>query len=280
MSEWINTGFIVIIVFFYKQDFEFNPKVKTSLVSHRECKKSLERQGVLLRKPEEHIHFISGNTFQSVLKHMALKLNESFDDSKYNKESLLVVEFKLIYSACIYERAIFGQSVWCRLFSPEDLRIIEYSNDLDIYYAGSYGRDINKKITCDLLNEILQHIRKSGSIKDSKKQTSLNFTHAGLLKRLYAMFGLFEKFSSSHCRSTDHCWNEWRTSLVIPFLSNLNLVVYDCPTLVPSRRLVARVQEHPVLIKGCNGLLCSLDQFISFYSDQTVPCDLEKICRL
>lgn len=261
-------------------DFEFNPTVKTSLISHRECKKALERQGVLLRKPEEHIHFISGNTFQLVLKNLALKLNESFEDSKYDKESSIATEFKLIYSACIYEQAIFGHSIWCHLFTPEEMRIIEYSNDLNIYYAGSYGRDINKKITCDLLNEILQQIHQSVSGPQPKKYTSLNFTHAGLLKRLYAMLGLFEKFSSSHCRSTDHCWNEWRTSLIVPFLSNLNLIVYDCPTLVPSKRIVARVQEYPVLMKGCEDLLCSLDEFIATYAPLTESCDLEKICRL
>lgn len=148
--------------------------MKSALSSHRDCKRQLERQGVRLSKPEQHVRFAEGAAFRSVLDALAGRLNLSLASDEPTVEK----RFRLIYSGCIYERALFGRSVWCRLLSNRELRLVEYLNDLNIYFAGAYGRRINQRITCDLLGELLHEIRQSAA-DGSRRRTVLNFTHAG-----------------------------------------------------------------------------------------------------
>lgn len=64
-----------------------------------------------------------------------------------------------IYDACRYEKAwtVTKLSPWCAVFSKEELRILEYREDLDYYYKAGYGREINARLGCPLLHDMMQH---------------------------------------------------------------------------------------------------------------------------
>lgn len=40
----------------------------------------------------------------------------------------------LMWSACQFEVAVTGETRWCMLFSPEDVEILEYIEDLESYW--------------------------------------------------------------------------------------------------------------------------------------------------
>jgi len=64
-----------------------------------------------------------------------------------------------MYDACRYQKAwsVTELSPWCAVFSKEELRILEYREDLDYYYKAGYGRDINTRLGCPLLHDMMRH---------------------------------------------------------------------------------------------------------------------------
>jgi multiple inositol-polyphosphate phosphatase/2,3-bisphosphoglycerate 3-phosphatase len=47
-------------------------------------------------------------------------------------------------------------SPWCALFSEDDLKILEFADDLKFYWKDGYGFDINWKMTQPLMAEMHQ----------------------------------------------------------------------------------------------------------------------------
>lgn len=64
-----------------------------------------------------------------------------------------------MYDACRYQKAwsVTELSPWCAVFSKEELRVLEYREDLDYYYKAGYGRDINTRLGCPLLHDMMRH---------------------------------------------------------------------------------------------------------------------------
>lgn len=64
-----------------------------------------------------------------------------------------------MYDACRYQKAwsVTELSPWCAVFSKEELHVLEYREDLDYYYKAGYGRDINTRLGCLLLHDMMQH---------------------------------------------------------------------------------------------------------------------------
>lgn len=70
-----------------------------------------------------------------------------------------VEKIDAMYDSCRYEKAwtVIKLSPWCAAFSKEELRILEYREDLDYYYKAGYGREINARLGCPLLHDMMQH---------------------------------------------------------------------------------------------------------------------------
>lgn len=159
------------------------------------------------------------------------------------------------------------------------------------------GRDINSKQTCPLIGDLYKKVKQSA--KNSKeKKTYLHFTHAGVMKRLYSGLGLFNNLSDgsdikseqSICLSDDR---KWKSSLVCPFSANFAAVLHKCSKDNDNKnndrsddkkygkyKLLTLVQERPVLIKGCDSYLCSVDKFLDSYRQMASNCNLQEICRI
>lgn len=212
------------------------------------------------------------------VKRMRSKLAKiiGIDESAFDFKSM-----KLIWVVCSFEYAIYNDTLWCNLFSKEDFQVLEYIIDLQSYMIGGHGRAINQRMACPVLVDLIEHLDESKGAPD-RLITSLQFSHSGIFKRLYAMFGLFKEFGSSLCRSSFQCLNEWRSSLILPFLANIKFLLYDCSTgpNSPDYRLMVKIQEHFVKIDGCDDLLCPLDSFMSRYRSEAQQCDLDEICRI
>lgn len=65
-----------------------------------------------------------------------------------------------MYRMCVYDHVLFNNSPWCAAFSEADLRVIEYSEDLEYYYTYSYGAPaFVQDQTCELLKDLFGYIR-------------------------------------------------------------------------------------------------------------------------
>lgn len=67
-------------------------------------------------------------------------------------------EMELMHKQCAYETAILGRSPWCAVFTEEDLKVIEFHEDLDDFYKDSFGYDINWQQACPVAQDLFEYI--------------------------------------------------------------------------------------------------------------------------
>ena len=63
-------------------------------------------------------------------------------------------------------------SPWCALFSEDNLKILDFNDDLVFYQIGGYGHDINWKMTKPLVTELLT-LRRLPSIPTGRGASSV-----------------------------------------------------------------------------------------------------------
>ena len=65
---------------------------------------------------------------------------------------------KIMHRQCMFELAILGKSPWCAVFTEEDLKLVEFRDDLDDYYKDAYGNDVNWQQACGVATNLFDHI--------------------------------------------------------------------------------------------------------------------------
>ncbi|CAG2178732.1 unnamed protein product, partial [Oppiella nova] len=250
-----------------------------------------EEQGVRLEKPKLVKELRISSSMQSLIKRVNKRLGFGVDNELDAKQ------LRHIVRACYFEFALFGQnSGWCSVLGDEEIRILEYLDDIEDYYEDAYGRDINGKQTCPLIGDLFAKVKQSVD-KPKELKTHLQFTHAGVMKRLYSGLGLFDHLSNEMDSKTlafiksdeSVCLGDnrkWKSSLICPFSANFAAILYKCKDSKSDDKkygkykLLTLVQEKPVIIKGCDSYLCSVDKFIESFQQMTSNCDLKEICRI
>lgn len=79
---------------------------------------------------------------------------------------------KLMFEICRYETAwmMDGQwSAWCLVFNPEDVKALEYREDIGTYYYAGPGRPINKMIACPTVKDLVHRFRYLDFLLDSRE---------------------------------------------------------------------------------------------------------------
>ncbi|CAG2119106.1 unnamed protein product, partial [Medioppia subpectinata] len=265
---------------------EITKSEKDLLYFHDTCEDLLLEQGVRLEKPKRVKDLRKSTSMQAIIK----RVNERLGFGAGNEIDAKVLRH--IVRACYFEFAIFGQnSGWCSLLGNDEIKILEYLDDIEDYYEDAYGRNINSKQTCPLIGDLFAKVKQSvKSSKDTK--TYLQFTHAGVMKRLYSGLGLFDVLHDNIDFKSDEsvCLNDgrnWKSSLICPFNANFAAVLYKCKDNKKNDdkthgkyKLLTLVQEKPVVIKGCDSYLCSVDKFIESYQQMSSNCDLKEICKI
>lgn len=66
-----------------------------------------------------------------------------------------------MYDMCRFEKAweVSKTSAWCAPFTKEELRVMEYMEDLYYYYAIGNGRKINAQLGCPVLQDMVNNFR-------------------------------------------------------------------------------------------------------------------------
>ncbi|KAI0471113.1 histidine acid phosphatase [Xylariaceae sp. FL0804] len=118
---------------------------------------------------------------------------------------------------CGFESAITGTlSPWCNVFTDEELKNYEYSNDLRYYYGIGPGTDLEKKMMTPYLNALLGLLQRGPDIRGTKADGSaftlpkllVSFLNDGQLAELVTSSGVFadQKPLTSHVRDADSLW--------------------------------------------------------------------------
>lgn len=103
---------------------------------------------------------------------------------------------------CGFESHITGRlSPWCDVFTDEELRQYEYSNDLRYYYGVGPGTDLPKKMMTPFLNALVGLLREGPAITGTRADGSsfelprllVSFLNDGQLNELVTASGVFDK---------------------------------------------------------------------------------------
>ncbi|ERM97290.1 multiple inositol polyphosphate phosphatase 1 [Amborella trichopoda] len=176
----------------------------------------------------------------------------------------------------------------CALFSPAEVALLEWTDDLEIFILKGYGESLNYRIGVPLLKDIFDSMEQAIVAREENhplgtyEKARLRFAHAETVIPFTCLLGLFLEGSEFETilkekplelPSKPPKERKWRGSIVAPFAGNNMLVLYECKgnssksTRQPdenTRKYFVQVlhNEKPTLMPGCgNKYLCPFDIF-------------------
>lgn len=241
---------------------------KDLLSFHKECNTFLEAS----RNPAKLDHKLdldADKRIEHISKSVSRKLRLA--DGTHLTANLT----RSIYDVCRYETAISGKSsIWCNLFSDTDLQFLEYIADVKDYFNSAYGSRALAESACVIGSKLYDSLD-SPDTNESK----FYFTHSEVLQRLIALSTRIyygpnfkkddvRKFLDSR-KVPDT--RDWKTSLLTPFSANMAFTIFKCPAPVKKKddpttiyRIVATLNEQPIVLAGCFEPVCELNRFTKF----------------
>lgn len=223
---------------------------------------------------------------QSIIESISTRLGFSGENSPIDFEML-----NSMYDNCRFETALSEGSIWCKLFTEKELKVLEYIEDVNTYIKGAYGSEARPAQSCpvikDLLETFISATHRSGDVYP-QKQSVFYFSHATPMKKVLAVFGLFtdmDSFSESAISEFERTLKipedrNWRISGVCPFSANMAFILYRCQNPGTDRvehKVLSTVTERPVRLSGCQDIVCDSETFFRNY-EPLRDCDLRKIC--
>ncbi|KAJ0177379.1 hypothetical protein K1T71_007388 [Dendrolimus kikuchii] len=206
--------------------------------------------------------------------------------SQYNYEEQFIQN---MYDMCRYEKAkdVSKISPWCAAFTRQDLQRLEYAEDLETYYKYGYGTEINQKIGCTHLKDMMEFFKKH-SENDTPQQPRavIQLTEAPTLMMVMAAMGIRKDqvpLTGDNYHTNSVQARKWSTSSMVPFTGNIAAVLYKC---TPNGNFQVKEQyqvlfmenEKPMYIEECRVGLCAWSQVKAKYEELINQCDLS-ICN-
>lgn len=224
-----------------------SPKNQPDLLlkAYKNCPLWREQKKLLKQSNSEITRFENSVIFSKLIEE--IKLRFGFDGI-LQKEQI-----KDIYDICRYEQAwhINKTSIWCsvsknpfnvnifliipivftfvsfipQLFTPSQMRILEYQRDLNYFYKSSHGSKSNKFIQCFAMEDMLNRLE-----SDISPKTTVYFSHSASIQLFLTSLGaLKDDIDLKADNYFERLNRKWKTSAISPFAANIAIVRYDCP---------------------------------------------------
>ncbi|KAG8380850.1 hypothetical protein BUALT_Bualt06G0059300 [Buddleja alternifolia] len=185
----------------------------------------------------------------------------------------------------------------CALFSPTEIGLLEWTDDLEAFILKGYGDALNYRMGVPLLEDVIQSMeqaikaKEDGLVPGSYEMTRLRFAHAETLLPFSCLIGLFLNGPEFEQILREEPLQpppkppqkrKWRGSTVAPFAGNNMLVLYSCPTNNSSNYFVQVVHnEHPISLPGCeNSDFCPFEVFKEKIAPPHLKHDYNSLCSL
>ena len=166
--------------------------------------------------------------------------------------------------ACQYEYLLNGtNSIWCKYFDKDLLKLLEYREDLKYNCKYSYKYELSRLMTCDLVSDLLKKLDEMQT-NDSKRAIIYFVDDSSTMLSFLASMGLNYAADSFNLDNiVDINENRaYKTSRMDPMNSNIAFVLYECPTAGSKRKShKIRAFHNEKLIKLNNCEDCDLSDF-------------------
>ncbi|KAG8380881.1 hypothetical protein BUALT_Bualt06G0062800 [Buddleja alternifolia] len=185
----------------------------------------------------------------------------------------------------------------CALFSPTEVGLLEWTDDLEAFILKGYGNALNYRMGVPLLEDVIQSMeqaikaKEDGLVPGSYEMARLRFAHAETLLPFSCLIGLFLNGPEFEQILREEPLQpppkppqkrKWRGSTVAPFAGNNMLVLYSCPTNNSSNYFVQVLHnEHPISLPGCeNSDFCPFEVFKEKIASPHLKHDYNSLCSL
>ncbi|XP_050437908.1 uncharacterized protein LOC126844093 isoform X6 [Adelges cooleyi] len=147
---------------------------------------------------------------------------------KMGANDITLDDVNIIYEACRDERLSDDESLppWCIVFCKEDLEVLEYYEELQLYYAYGYGNPSNVKLACPMAVQLLKTLEEK--INKNKGPDGLfHFANTTNILSLHVMLGLGKDHSPLTASNFIEKKNrQWRSSMFSPSAANFMAVLF------------------------------------------------------
>ncbi|XP_073951525.1 multiple inositol polyphosphate phosphatase 1-like isoform X2 [Choristoneura fumiferana] len=236
----------------------------------------LEHESYLFKPSDHHWSKESAEAFVKGLGSQNLVIDNQkilngpdfiFNDANDRIQRRLGIDYSLtddnitaLYDLCRYSWSGLHNkaSPWCALFTTEDLKVLEYIEDLVHYYKNGYGRKNASQFGHKPLQDLLQKFQRA---KEGKGNIiTAYFILAETLEATFTALGWFKDSQplTAVQKGRDRFW---RTSKFSAFSSNLFMVLNRCTNKdVTDYHVMFYMNEEP-LRSVCEGGICSWGEF-------------------
>ncbi|KAL0841493.1 hypothetical protein ABMA28_015166 [Loxostege sticticalis] len=218
--------------------------------------------------------FEAKQEYKEMIRNVSLRLGFNYDIS--------ADAIRIIFDMCRYDKAwdISKVSPWCAVFTRDDLRRLEYAEDLETYYNYGHGNELNAKVGCvfvkDMMNFFTSHV---GNEPPQKPQVMLQFTEAPALLLTLAAMGAHKDpvhLEGHNYHSAPMQARKWSSSKMAPFNANLAAVLYRCRLNGSyQHKVLLLLNEKPISLDWCTSGVCEWSQFVIKLGEVANSCDLE-----
>ncbi|XP_021903932.1 multiple inositol polyphosphate phosphatase 1 isoform X2 [Carica papaya] len=185
----------------------------------------------------------------------------------------------------------------CGLFSPDEVALLEWADDLEVFILKGYGTSLNYRMGVPLLKDVIQSMEEAIKAKEenlvpgSYEKARLRFAHAETVVPFSCLLGLFLEGSEFQRIQKEQPLElppkppkkrNWRGSTVAPFGGNNMLVLYSCPANSSSEYFVQVLHnEHPIPVPGCNQSdICPFEVFKERIATPHMRHDYNTLCSI
>ncbi|CAH2980125.1 unnamed protein product [Chilo suppressalis] len=191
-----------------------------------------------------------------------------------------------MYQMCRYNKAweVAQVSPWCSVFTREDLRRLEYAEDLETYYKYGPGTDLNKKVGCAHIKDMIDFFKNhTQNEMPLQPRTVIQFVElASILLTVNAMGARNDAapLTGDNYHTAAVQARKWTNSIMTPYNANLAAVLYKC-TLNGNFGINDRYQvlflenEKPISLDGCRVGLCNWSHVTKTLGAIADACDLQ-----
>ncbi|GKV28254.1 hypothetical protein SLEP1_g37332 [Rubroshorea leprosula] len=185
----------------------------------------------------------------------------------------------------------------CGLFSPSEVALLEWTDDLEFFILKGYGNALNYQMGVPLLVDVFQSMEQAIKAKEENQapgnyeKARLRFAHAETMVPFSCLLGLFLEGSEFERIQKEEPLElppkppqkrNWRGSTVAPFAGNILLVLYSCPSNSSSKYFVQVLHnEHPIPMPGCHGAdFCPFEVFKERIVAPHMERDYNELCNV
>lgn len=185
-----------------------------------------------------------------------------------------------IYDLCRYEKAWNPQpkAPWCIAFNKNQLKLLEYVEDLTSYYKSGYGNRMAERIGCSPLKDLYEGFERYVNGNPDGNKASFIFSNTNTFQSTLVALGIDKDYTTL---KADNYYQQmkrnWKSSLISPFAANLVATLYEC-NRDDKYRVMFFLNEVPVDFPDCSVGLCNWSIVQKKYQGIVRDCNIENFC--